>query len=365
MTEMRSASIVGVGVGVGVGIVSCALGCGAMATLAAPGAPQQTGQPTRQSQQQGPPPQQSGPPTPEGLQEVLVTGERPGPGMWRVSREGHDLWILATLEPLPAKMTWRSQSVEARIGESQVVLAPPRVSTDVGFFRGLTLLPALLRARHNPDGRTLEQTLPHDLYMRWLALRVRFLGSFRDDERMRPMLAALDLYTHALDESGLSLDESVWTEVQRLARSHRVPIMPVVVTLKIDDPKGVVTEFNQIPSAAEVGCLETTVARLESDLPGMRQRANLWSLGDVDGLRALHYPDEQIACLDAVLSVPRIRDQFLGVREQLTAAWLAAVDAALAHNDSSFAVLPIGDLLKPDGWLAALRAKGYAIEEPH
>jgi hypothetical protein len=126
----------------------------------------------------------------------------------------------------------------------------------------------------------------------------------------------------------------------------------------------VVTEFNQIPSAAEVGCLETTVARLESDLPGMRLRANLWSLGDVDGLRAVRYPDEQIACLDAVLSVPRIRDQFLGVKDQLTAAWLAAADAALAHNDSSFAVLPIAELLKPDGWLAALRAKGYAVEEP-
>jgi hypothetical protein len=33
-------------------------------------------------------------PAPATLEEVLVTGERPGPGMWRVSKDGHDLWTL-------------------------------------------------------------------------------------------------------------------------------------------------------------------------------------------------------------------------------------------------------------------------------
>ena len=56
------------------------------------------------------------------LDEVLVTGERPGPGMWRVAKDGHELWILATLQPLPKNMTWRSQAVEQRIANSQVVI---------------------------------------------------------------------------------------------------------------------------------------------------------------------------------------------------------------------------------------------------
>ena len=44
--------------------------------------------------------------------------------------------------------------------------------------------------------------------------------------------------------------------------------------------------------------------------------------------------------------------------------WLDAVDAAFATNRSTFAVLSMRALLRPDGWLAKLRAKGYTVEEP-
>jgi hypothetical protein len=36
----------------------------------------------------------------------------------------------------------------------------------------------------------------------------------------------------------------------------------------------------------------------------------------------------------------------------------------LSQNVSSFAVLQISELLKADGWLDRLRAKGYAVKEP-
>jgi hypothetical protein len=298
------------------------------------------------------------------LDEVLVTGERPGPGMWRVSKGEHDLWILATLEPLPKKMTWRSAAVESRIAASQVVLSPPEVSADIGFFRGLTLLPSLLRAKQSPDGQTLEQILPHDLYIRWLALRVKYLGR-SSDEQLRPMLAALDLYLHALDASGLTSDDSVWKVVQDNARQRHVHVEPVVATLKLSDPKASIRDLGQIPRDAEIACLGKTMERIETDLPGMRQRANLWSLGDVAGLRALPFPDERIECLDAFFSVPQLREQLQNARTELARTWLAAAAAALDRYQSSFAVLPLNELVgSPDGYLAGLRAAGYAIEEP-
>jgi TraB/PrgY/gumN family len=297
------------------------------------------------------------------LDEVLVTGERPGPGMWRVSNGAHDLWLLATLEPLPKKMTWRSAAVESRIAASQVVLSPPEVSADIGFFRGLTLLPSLLRAKKSPDGQTLEQTLPHDLYMRWLALRVKYLGR-SSDEQLRPMLAALDLYLHALDDSGLTSDDAVWKVVEDNSRKRHVRIEPVVAKLELGDPKAAIRDLGQIPRNAEIACLGKTMERLETDLPGMRQRANLWAMGDVVGLLALPYPDERIECLDAFFSVPQLRDQLQHARAQLERTWLAAAGAALDQYKSSFAVLALNELIKTDGYLARLRAAGYTIEEP-
>jgi hypothetical protein len=44
--------------------------------------------------------------------------------------------------------------------------------------------------------------------------------------------------------------------------------------------------------------------------------------------------------------------------------WLAEADSALSDNESSFAVLPISQLLKADGWLAKLRARGYSVQDP-
>ena len=74
---------------------------------------------------------------------VVVTGEQPGPGLWLVRKGGHDLWILGTLNPLPAGMRWQSKQVEQVIANAQEVIRAPRVSFDfkVGFFRGLPCCP--------------------------------------------------------------------------------------------------------------------------------------------------------------------------------------------------------------------------------
>ena len=45
-------------------------------------------------------------------------------------------------------------------------------------------------------------------------------------------------------------------------------------------------------------------------------------------------------------------------------AWLDNVDRALAEHDSSFAMLPMHYLLKADGMLEKLAARGYVIEAP-
>ena len=65
------------------------------------------------------------------------------------------------------------------------------------------------------------------------------------------------------------------------------------MTLPVEDPRGLLKEIGQIPAQAQIGCLETTVARLESDLSAMKARAGAWAVGDVDALRKLPLPDQQ------------------------------------------------------------------------
>jgi hypothetical protein len=337
-------------------IAACVLtaNLGALGAPRAAGAAEATAAATRSNQP---------PASDTQLAEVLVVGRQPGPGLWRVSKGDHDLWIFGTLAPLPKRMVWDAADIENHIGQSQAVIAPPRIDPHVGFFRGLTLLPALLRARHNPDGRTLEQVVPHDLYMRWLGLRVKYLGN-ASDEKLRPMLAALDLADKALDQEGLDDDPAIWRRIESLSRQTRVPIEPVVLDVKIDDEKAYVRDLTQISTEGELACLRSVVERLEKDLPSLRERANLWSLGDVARLRPLLPADEPIACFDAVMSVSRFRSEYDRVSAQLDALWMSTAEQALEKNRSTVAVVGIKKLLAPDGWLAQLRSRGYDIREP-
>jgi hypothetical protein len=52
------------------------------------------------------------------------------------------------------------------------------------------------------------------------------------------------------------------------------------------------------------------------------------------------------------------------IPEQKQKYWLTEAEGSLTKHESTFAVLPIIELLKPNGYLAALREKGYVVEEP-
>ena len=96
------------------------------------------------------------------LQTVLVRGHQPGPGLWRVSKGDHTLWILGTLGPLPAGMTWQSGEVEATIAASQQVLGAGHAKADIGvgaMFKIASLTPAAMRSQYNAGKATLESVV--------------------------------------------------------------------------------------------------------------------------------------------------------------------------------------------------------------
>src|SRR5690606_3027255 len=131
------------------------------------------------------------PEAPTVLEAVMVTGTQPGPGLWRVSRGDSVMWVVGTVSPLPKRMQWSADEVEARVAESGKVLLPPRVSfrTDRGMFRNMLLLPAALRARNNPEKERLQDVLPEALYERWARLKATYIGRSRSVEKRRPILA--------------------------------------------------------------------------------------------------------------------------------------------------------------------------------
>jgi hypothetical protein len=315
----------------------------------------------------GAPASNAGAPEPP-IEEVLVTGQQPGPGLWKVTRPAdgtdHVLWILGSYGPLPKKLSWRSAELEAALAESQAVIAPVSMRASVGPLGGVTLLPSLVGLRRNPDDARLEDVVPAELYARWLPLKQRFIGNDNDVEKWRPIFAAQELYEHALRKSGLEPFGVVWPAVEKLARKAKVKIVEPEVTVRIDKPRAAIKEFKQAP-LDDVECFAKTIERLESDLDLMKVRANAWATGDVEKLRALAPVDNASACIAVAMNAQVMQDRgYTDWPARRAAAWLDAVEAALAANTSTLAVLSIDQILKPDGFVAQLRARGYVVEDP-
>jgi len=304
----------------------------------------------------------------EALEEVLVTGQQPGPGLWKVTRpadpNGHVLWILGNYSPLPKKMTWRSTELAAVLSASQAVLAPVSVSASAGPLGGITLLPSLIGVRRNPDDKRLQEVVPADLYARWLPLKARYLGNDDDVDGWRPIFAAQELYRAALKKNDLVPYDGVWPAVEKLARKARVPIMEPEIELKVEKARAAIKEFKSLP-LDDVECFARTLQRLESDVDLMRERANAWAVGDVARLKKLAPVERASACIGVMLESSFMRERGYGdVLERVRTAWVDAAEKSLASNASTVAVLSVDEILKPDGYVAQLRKKGYVVEDP-
>jgi uncharacterized protein YbaP (TraB family) len=300
------------------------------------------------------------------IDTVVVSGILPGPGMWKVRNGGNTLYILGTISPLPRRMEWESAMVEGTIARAQEVLAPPSVTLDsnLGRVRSLMLLPSLLKARRNPDGRTLQESVPQELYARWQPLKARYIGSDRGVERFRPVFAAQELYEAAMRRSGLTQEPVVQRVVGRVAKRHGIPTTPANLKIVIEDPKSLIREFNDVV-LADTECFDRTLSRIEGDIDAMRARANAWAQGDIDALRALVRDDQYQACIRALTGTGIAARLGMGdLAQRVRDTWLAGAEAALAKNSVSFGTLSMGLLLPDDGYLAELRAKGYVIEAP-
>lgn len=300
------------------------------------------------------------------FEAVVVSGVQPGPGLWRVTKGDNVMWILGTLSPLPKRIEWEAREVRQVIAESQQVLTGARVKLKekIGFFRGLTLLPAALSSRKNPGKEKLADQVPPDTYQRWLALKKRYIGRSSSIEKQRPLFAAQKLWEKAVKRNGLSFDGVVDKVIIKTARQHDVPMVSAEVEIDIGDPRQAIRDFAN-DDLDDLKCFTQTLDRLETDLVSMRERANAWATGDIEALRALPFEDQNRACADAVLQAGVARKRGLDdLRQRVRRAWMEAAEKALAQNRVTFAILPMGELLKPDGFLAALRQRGYEVEEP-
>ena len=293
-------------------------------------------------------------PAPEVLEEIVVTGERTGPGMWHVHRGDAQLWILGSMSPLPRGITWRSKQVEQVLGTtSQVLVQKP---FDIGIARILWLLLTERSLLMVGGGKRLHDVLPADLYARFAVQRAKYHEDSGKWERFRPLIAEAFLQQAAFHEAGLSTRVDLGAAMRALAKKHGVRVEEV----KIAGVSDVLVALKTMPPATENACVAASLVTVESGLPRLLDRAQAWASGNVERIEHLAEPAEVDTCRAALDAGAGPADLIARMRK----SWMDAFEKYLQNAGVTVAVVNIDMLLEPGGLLDELRAKGYAVDAP-
>ncbi|WP_157994471.1 TraB/GumN family protein [Peristeroidobacter agariperforans] len=289
--------------------------------------------------------------TPVGVpEEVLVLGEQPGPGLWKVSKGSHTLWILGTYVPTPRGMVWRSKQVEAVIAASDEVLGPYSASLRVKGAKP-----------YQSQRGKLKDVLPRKVHARWRSLRDKYIGDDPETEKLLPTAAALLLRSRAFERIGLSYADDVWRRIYEVAGAHAVAIRALQYEMGPVTP-----DKNSSRRSREnsIKYLVETMDRLETDMTQARARANAWATGDMAVLETLIEADASYA-QSLAYSWPFLgQEQATQLQLEAENKLLSALERALNRNETTLVVLPIHIVSRGKGVVASLRAAGYGVEDP-
>lgn len=285
--------------------------------------------------------------------------------MWKVTKGEHVLWVFGMYGPVPKNMQWRSHEVERVIQHSQEYLSSPTASAKPGFFKSITLLPSLIGMRKNPDGATLRDVMPEQDYARWTTFKARYLPDNDDVERERPIFVAQTLSEAARKQSGLVDSYVVRKQVLELVKKAKLKETSSTFQIPMDNARTVLKNFKK-STLGDAACLAQTMATLEQDIEAASARANAWAKGDMDEMRKLDFTTREEACFGALMNSAAFdaEPEFKNMKVRAQEMWIASAEKALAANASTFAMLRVDEIFDPKGVIAALAAKGYAVEQP-
>jgi hypothetical protein len=131
----------------------------------------------------------------------------------------------------------------------------------------------------------------------------------------------------------------------------------------------------------DIECFTLSLARVPGDLERMKLLANAWARGDIDAMRGLENEPAFGTECENVLEFATTQVDAAGAEAvkkmeadwnwhaeqaavQAKREWVAAARSALERNRSTFAVLPVREVVGAQGYLAELVKLGYEVEQP-
>lgn len=215
--------------------------------------------------------------------------------------------------------------------------------------------------RQIPDRGTLNDLLPEDLYELFLETQLRYAPKRDDLGRLRPSEAAKELFDSAARSASLERgSRTIHRAIQKRARKHGLKEVTAVISERVEDSDLLDSiSMAETSAGAEQTCLQVHLQTLDARLEGLTRLAEAWAEGDLASIRAHPGdPATEVCSLRRLSSRPEV---WIEIESRAWALWHDNADRALTDNATTFAILPLADLLRGDGPLSRLRQRGYEV----
>jgi uncharacterized protein YbaP (TraB family) len=284
------------------------------------------------------------------IETVVVTAQKPGPALWHIAANGSDVWILGTVSPLPEGLAWNTDELAKIIDGANIVYMPP--SLTAGLFEVSWFLLTGLGSLKQPDGQTLEASLPAHLRARFVATRIK-LGKDADTYAdYLPPLAAQNVENDFREHAQLD-SRTVEEQISKIARAKHVKTQ----ALATYDLMPIIHEVPNLSAQQQQECLVDALDDIDVQSVHANDAARAWAVGNLAGVKA-HYSEIKLyECF-------RHTKSFAADWEHVIDDGLVAVQSALAKPGKSLIVIGIGPLLRKNGLLDRLQERGIAVEAP-
>lgn len=296
-----------------------------------------------------------------GMTDALPAPEirAEGPALWLAQRADARLWILPVPAAMPSAMPWQLGEAERIAAVANTLLARPKVDISGAWqgsgLRALTQLHRVVAdasvVHRIAGGRKLQDLLPAEAQAEWqAALDTSGIASV-ELEHLRPFFALKALRKAIMARQGLESPKALCKQLRRTSRAGGGRYHVPRAELAIDIP------LNGDIAPAHAVLDDTTqfaeqVQRLRRLPLTADAQVRAWAQGDAVGMCGDDIQDDTLE--EAAAGSPTLDALRLD-------AWLNAVDTATGDASTTLAVLDIEDAFGRNGYIKALRERGFTF----
>lgn len=280
------------------------------------------------------------------LTMVLVCGAPAHAGgksfLWKVTSGGRVMYLAGSIHALSPDVYPLDPAYQRAFDASGALVE----EIDLAQADPLTAAPLIMSKGLFQDGRTFDGVVSKETAA-LVATHLKdspFAGALV--QSMKPWMAAMILDALEMQQAGmdpnLGLDKHFFDEA---TAAGKTVIGLETVEYQID-------RFDTMPLALQEQLVRSTIADIDAEHKDLTALVAAWRRGDVTSIQRM--------VLASFTESPAAYRSLVVERNR---NWLPQLDRCLARPAPCFVVVGAAHLVGPDGLLALLKARGYAIEQ--